>query len=87
MTVTFLKPDTQLKPGEQAQLGMQPYPGPLKYPFMHSYLTAFAGMMGCGWSPQPSSGSPGVSSGCTKRRMQQSLVLLSSTSILLGDTV
>ena len=47
LTVAFLKPDTQLKPGEQAQMGMQPYPGPLKYPFMHSYLTAFASMMGC----------------------------------------
>jgi hypothetical protein len=51
MTVTFLKPDTKLTPGKEAQLAMQPYPGPLKYPFMHSYLSTFASMMGCGLVP------------------------------------
>jgi hypothetical protein len=41
---------TKMSPGEDAskegKMGIQPYPGPLKYPFMHSFLATFAGMLG-----------------------------------------
>ena len=46
MVITYVKPGTEVKPGENVPVGLQHYPGPLKYPFMHSFLSTFAGMMG-----------------------------------------
>ena len=44
MVMMHLKPGTE--EGKEPMMGIQPYPGPLKYPYMHSFLATFAGMMG-----------------------------------------
>ena len=52
MVITYVKPGTEIKAGENVPVALQHYPGPLKYPFMHSFLSTFAGMMGCAPSKQ-----------------------------------
>lgn len=50
MVMAFLKPNEDGSPPEQgkdARIALQHFPGPLKYPYMHQFLTAFAGMLGC----------------------------------------
>ena len=50
MVMAFLKPNEDGGPpelGKDARIALQHFPGPLKYPYMHQFLTAFAGMMGC----------------------------------------
>ena len=50
MVMAFLKPNEDGSPpelGKDARIALQHFPGPLKYPYMHQFLTAFAGMLGC----------------------------------------
>ena len=50
MVMAFLKPNEDGSPpelGKDARIALQHFPGPLKYPYMHQFLTAFAGMIGC----------------------------------------
>lgn len=46
MAVTYMKPGTEEEFLKEGKMGLQLFPGPLKYPYMHSFLTTFAGMMG-----------------------------------------
>jgi hypothetical protein len=50
MVMAFVKPSEDGSPpalGKDARIALQPFPGPLQYPYMHQFLTMFAGMMGC----------------------------------------
>ncbi len=47
MVITHLKPGTEEEAAKEGKLGLQQYPGPLKYSYMHSFLSTFAGMLGC----------------------------------------
>ena len=50
MVLAFLKPSEDGSPpelGKDARIALQHFPGPLKYPYMHQYLTAIASMIGC----------------------------------------
>lgn len=47
MVITHLKPGTEEEAVKEGKLGLQQYPGPLKYSYMHSFLSTFAGMLGC----------------------------------------
>ena len=46
IVVSYAKPGTEEELIKEGKLGVQTFPGPLKYPYMHSFLTTFAGMMG-----------------------------------------
>lgn len=46
MVVSYMKPGTEEEFVKEGKLGIQTFPGPLKYPYMHTFLTMFAGMMG-----------------------------------------
>ncbi|CAK0750414.1 hypothetical protein CVIRNUC_001989 [Coccomyxa viridis] len=46
MAVSYVKPGTEEEFVKEGKLGIQVFPGPLKYPYMHTFLTTFAGMMG-----------------------------------------
>lgn len=46
MVVSYMKPGTEEDFVKEGKLGIQTFPGPLKYPYMHTFLTMFAGMMG-----------------------------------------
>ncbi|KAK9845433.1 hypothetical protein WJX81_006361 [Elliptochloris bilobata] len=59
MVMAFLRPNEDGSPpelGKDARIALQHFPGPLKYPYMHQFLTTFAGMMGAapeGGIPEP----------------------------------
>ena len=46
MAGSYVKPGTEEECVKEGKLGIQVFPGPLKYPYMHTFLTTFAGMMG-----------------------------------------
>ena len=57
MVMAFLKPNEDGTPptlSKDSRIGLQPFPGPLKYPYMHQFLTTFAGMLGCAPAVSPS---------------------------------
>ncbi len=47
MVIVHMKPGEEEAAAKEGKLGLQQYPGPLKYPYMHSFLSTFAGMLGC----------------------------------------
>ena len=46
IVVSYVKPGSEEDLEKDGKLGIQMFPGPLKYPYMHSFLATFAGMMG-----------------------------------------
>ena len=46
LVVSYVKPGTEEELIKEGKLGVQTFPGPLKYPYMHSFLSTFAGMLG-----------------------------------------
>ncbi len=46
LVIAHLKPGAEEDAVKEGRMGLQPYPGPLKYPYMHSFLATFAGMLG-----------------------------------------
>lgn len=46
LVVSYAKPGTEEELIKEGKLGVQTFPGPLKYPYMHSFLSTFAGMLG-----------------------------------------
>lgn len=46
MAVSYVNIGSEEEFVKEGKLGIQVFPGPLKYPYMHSFLSTFAGMMG-----------------------------------------
>ncbi|BDA46353.1 probable protein disulfide-isomerase DDB_G0275025 [Coccomyxa sp. Obi] len=56
MVIVHMKPGEEEAAAKEGKLGLQQYPGPLKYPYMHSFLATFAGMLGA--APPGGDGEP-----------------------------
>ncbi len=82
MVMAFIKPSEDGSPpalGKDARIALQPFPGPLQYPYMHQFLTMFAGMMGYARGA-PASRSPAGLRGQGRRMRAAPPVLLEAKS-------